>query len=326
MVELGYFLSSEEHEPRGLLQQAQLAESIGIGRVWISDHFHPWLSEQGHSPFVWSTIGAIAATTELGVTTAVTCPTIRTHPAIIAQAAATSAMLLNGRFELGVGTGEALNEHILGDRWPTTDELLEMLEEAIEVMRLLWTGEEISHQGRHYRVENAQLFSLPEAPPPVMVSGFGPKATKVAARIGDGYVNTKPDAEMVELYRSEGGKGPAEAGLKVCWGEDRDACIELAHRLWRTSGVPGELSQELRTPALFAQASSIVAKESTAESVPCGPEVEPIVEAAKAYVDAGYDRLYISQMGPQQEDFFRFLDERLAPALAEVGIERTGTS
>src|SRR5215203_1469659 len=258
MAEIGYFLSSEEHGPAALVEQARLASDAGIGSVWISDHFHPWLDEQGQSPFVWSVIGAIAATTPLSVTTAVTCPTMRIHPVIIAHAAATSAVMLDGRFELGVGTGENLNEHVLGDRWPTTDERLEMLEEAIEVMRLLWTGEEVSHRGRHYTVEDARLYTTPAAPPPVMMSAFGPKATDLASRIADGFVSTKPAKDLLERYRSGGGAGPASAGLKICWGRDAGDCAELAHRLWRTSGVPGELSQELRSPALFDQASTLV--------------------------------------------------------------------
>ena len=162
MVEIGYALSSEEHTPKDLVHQARMAQDAGIESVWISDHFHPWLDDQGQSRFVWSVIGAIAATTDLLVTTAVTCPTMRIHPAVIAQAAATSAVLLDGRFELGVGSGENLNEHIFGDRWPTTDERLEMLEEAVDVIRELWKGEEITHRGKYYCVENARIYSLPD--------------------------------------------------------------------------------------------------------------------------------------------------------------------
>jgi G6PDH family F420-dependent oxidoreductase len=318
MVEIGYFLSSEEHGPAALLQQAQLAADAGISSVWISDHFHPWLDDQGESPFVWSVIGAIASTTPLRVTTAVTCPTMRIHPAVIAQAAATSSLLLAGRFELGVGSGENLNEHILGDRWPPTDVRLAMLEEAVEVMRALWTGDEVSHQGAHYTVENARIYSAPDAPLPVLVSGFGPKATEVAARIGDGYVSTSPDKELVDLYRAKGGTGPACAGVKVCWGPDRDECARVAHKLWRTSGVPGELSQELRSPAHFDQAANLVTVESIAEKMPCGPHVGPIVELVQKYVDAGFDRVFINQIGPRQQEFFEFFRRELAGALDQL--------
>ena len=319
MSEFGYFLSSEEHGPASLLDQARLAADAGIEKVWISDHFHPWVDDQGESPFVWSVIGAIAAATDLFVTTAVTCPTIRIHPAIIAQAAATSSLLLDGRFELGVGSGEQLNEHVLGDPWPPAATRLEMLEEAVEVIRLLWSGEEVSHHGTHYRVENARIYSMPAEPPPIPVSGFGPKATDLAARIGDGYMTTSPTGDLVSRYRDGGGTGDASGAVKVCWGPDRDACVELAHRLWRSSGVPGELSQELRTPALFEQASELVTPESVAEAIPCGPDVGPIVESVKAFVEAGFDRVYIGQIGPEQEPFFRFWRDELGPALAELG-------
>ena len=319
MAEIGYFLSSEEHGPRALVHQARMASDVGMGSVWISDHYHPWLDEQGQSPFVWSVIGAIAATTPLAVTTAVTCPTIRIHPAVVAQAAATSALLLEGRFELGVGSGEHLNEHVLGDPWPLTDDRLSMLDEAVEVMRKLWSGEEVTHRGRHYRVDAARLYSLPDQPPPILVSGFGPKATDLAAQIGDGYVNTKPDKELVERYRARGGRGTASAGMKLCWGPDAEECARTVHRLWRSSGVPGELSQELRTPAHFDQAASLVTVEAAAEHTPCGPAVEPIVAAVQEYLDAGFDRIYLQQIGPRQEEFFDFYERELAPALAVLG-------
>jgi G6PDH family F420-dependent oxidoreductase len=319
MAEVGYFLSSEEHGPKELVRQARLASDAGIGSVWISDHFHPWIDDQGESPFVWSVIGAIAATTPLAVTTAVTCPTMRIHPAIVAQAAATSSLLLDGRFELGVGSGEQLNEHILGDRWPITDQRLDMLEEAVAVMRALWTGDEVTHRGKHYTVEDARLYSAPAAPPAVHVSGFGPKATDLAAKIGDGYVSTKPDKDLVDRYRAAGGRGLASAGLKLCWGPDARKAAEMAHRLWRSSGVPGELSQELRVPALFDQASELVTVDAIAEKMPCGPDPEPVVELVGRYLEAGYDRIYLNQIGPDQDGFFRFFTDELAPALADLG-------
>ncbi len=320
MIEIGYALSSEEHGPNDLLKQAQLAEAAGVGSIWISDHFHPWVDDQGQSPFVWSVIGAIAASTDLLVTTAVTCPTMRIHPAIIAQAAATSAVLLDGRFELGIGSGENLNEHIFGDKWPRTDERLEMLEEAVEVIRELWNGANTSHRGKHYRVEDARIYSLPDTPPRIVMSGFGPKSTAVAARIADGFVTTSADEKLVDKYRAEGGKGTIDGALKICWGPDRDDCAKLAHRLWRTSGLPGQLAQDLRTPAAFEQAAELVSVESMAEHIPCGPDVDLIVSAAKKYVEAGFDRVYLTQVGPHQEEFFEFFSTDLAPALADIGM------
>ena len=224
MTRFGYFLSCEEYTPEQLLEQARLAEQAGFDALWISDHFHPWTDAQGESPFVWSMIGAVAQVCDLPVTTAVTCPTVRTHPAIIAQAAATSAVLLGpGKFTLGVGSGEALNEHVLGDAWPRTDVRLEMLEEAVEVIRKLWTGEVVSHDGVHYTVDTARIYTLPDTPPDIYMSAFGPKALEVAGRIADGFITTQPDAESVKEFRAaKGADAPAQAGFKVAWGPTRD--------------------------------------------------------------------------------------------------------
>src|SRR3954470_7892486 len=183
-MQIGYFLASEEYSPRDLIEQAKKAEQAGFHALWISDHYHPWVDAQGQSSFVWSTIGALSQAVSLPVTTGVTCPTVRIHPAVIAQAAATSGVLTGGRFGLGVGTGEALNEHIFGDAWPEADVRLEMLEEAVEIIRLLWQGGNVSYRGKHYTVENARVYTLPEKPVEILVSGFGPKAIEVAARIG----------------------------------------------------------------------------------------------------------------------------------------------
>ncbi len=314
-MRIGYFLSSEEHPGPALVQQARWAEAAGFDGLWISDHFHPWNDEQGQSPFVWAVIGAISQATELPVTTAVTCPTVRIHPAIVAQAAATSAQLLDGRFALGVGSGEALNEQILGDSWPLADVRLEMLEEAVEVMRALWTGDVVNHDGKHYLVEHARLYTLPDQPPPVYVSAFGPSAIELAARIADGFVTTKPAADDLKSYRDQGGKGPAQGGVKVCYGSDEKTARATAHRLWSNSGVPGELSQVLRTPEHFMQASELVTEEMTGESVVCGPDVDAHVKALQEYVDAGFDEVYVSQMGQEQEPFFDFYKSDVLPRL-----------
>lgn len=315
MSEIGYFLSSEEHGPSDLVDYARHAEEAGFTSAWISDHFHPWNDQQGQSPFVWSVIGGIAATTRLRLTTAVTCPTMRIHPAVIAQAAATSAVMMPGRFLLGVGTGENLNEHILGQHWPPTAIRLEMLEEAVEVMRRLWTGEITTHEGKHYRVENARIYSVPDQPPPVLVSAFGPKAADVAARVADGLVSTSPDAETVDRYRSQGGSGPAQAGIKVCWAADEAAARRTAHQLWANSGLPGQLAQELPMPAHFEQASQLVTEDQIAEMIVGGPDPEPYVETVRTYLDAGFDEVYISQVGKDQAGFFDFYRKELAPRL-----------
>lgn len=316
MTKIGYFLACEEWGPRELLEQARMAEETGFEALWISDHFHPWTSEQGNSPFVWSVIGGLSQATGLPVTTGVTCPTIRTHPAIIAQAAATSAVMLEGRFALGVGSGENLNEHIFGDRWPPTDVRLEMLEEAIEVMRLLWEGGTKDYYGKHYTLENARLYTLPEEPPPILISGFGSKATRLAGKIGDGYCGVASEAETVDLFRSSGGGDkPTHAGTKVCWDEDEARARKTAHRLWASDALPGELGQELPTPAHFEQATSLVTEEMVAESFTCGPDPERHLEQIRQFADAGYDEIYVQQIGPEQEGFFRFYEKEILPKL-----------
>ncbi len=314
MVSFGYFLSCEEFGPHELVRQAKMAEQAGFERLWISDHFHPWNDEQGHSPFVWSVIGALSEATRLPVTTAVTCPTIRIHPAVIAQAAATAAVQLDGRFVLGVGSGEALNEHILGDRWPTADLRLEMLEEAVELIRTLHRGDEVTHRGKHYTVEHARIYTLPDEPVPIYVSALAPRATRLAGRIGDGFVCTMPSAELVDTFRQNGGdKRPAQGGMKACHARTAEEGIATVHRIWPNSGLPGELSQILPTPKHFEQASELVTKETLAGSLPCGPDPEPYLDTIRSYLDAGFDEVYVAQIGPEQDEFFRFWEREIRP-------------
>ncbi|GLW12407.1 LLM class F420-dependent oxidoreductase [Microtetraspora sp. NBRC 13810] len=314
MTKFGYFLSSEEHGPRELVRQAQLAERAGFEGLWISDHYHPWLDEQGQSPFVWSVIGALSQATSLPVTTAVTCPLVRIHPAIVAQAAATSAVLTGGRFRLGVGTGEVLNEHIVDSRWPPAAERLEMLEEAVGIIRELWTGKLVTHRGEHYDVDTARLYTLPDEPPPIYMSGFGPKAVELAGRIADGYVITGPSAELVQEFHEAGGAGkPVQGGIKVCYGEDAGQARKTAHRLWPTEGIKGEAAQLLPLPRHFEQLAELVSEEEATRSVPCGPDPEVHAAALRQYVDAGFDEVYVSQIGPDQEAFFEFYADRVLP-------------
>ena len=314
-MKIGYFLSSEEWGPRELVELAGKAERAGFEGLWISDHYHPWSDEQGHSPFVWAVIGALAEATDQKVTTAVTCPIVRIHPAVIAQAAATAGLLLKGRFCLGLGSGEALNEHILGDRWPDADERLEMLEEAVEVIRMLWQGGVQDHRGRHYRVERCQVYDLPDEPPPILISGFGPKAIDLAARIGDGFVTVGPDADAVKRFRDGAGKADAlvQGGLKVCWGSDEAKARQTVHRLWPNDGLPGELAQVLPTTQHFEQASQLVTEEMLAEETPCGPDIDRHIQAIQEYADAGFDELYVQQIGPEQDAFFEAYRDHVLP-------------
>ena len=313
-MRVGYFLSSEEFTPQQLIEQARLAERAGFSGLWISDHYHPWNDAQGNSPFVWGVIGALSQATSLPVTTAVTCPTLRIHPAVIAQATATAAVQLEGRFMFGVGSGEALNEHIFGDPWPNADVRLEMLEEAIEVIRRLWTGEQVSHRGQHYTVENARIYTRPEAPPPIYVSGFGPKATALAGRIGDGYCLVSPDVDSVQRFRDAGGGDkPVQAGAKVCFGDDEAESRRTAHRLWPNEVLPGELAQIIPTPAHFEQASELVTEEMIGEALPCGPDLDRHIAHLQQYADAGVDALFVQQIGGGHEAFFDAYRETVLP-------------
>ena len=316
MTRFGYFLGSEDHDPRELVRQARLAQEAGFDGLWISDHFHPWLDEQGHSPLVWSTIGAISQACSLPITTAVTCPLSRVHPAIVAQAAATSALLTDGGFALGVGTGEALNEHILGDRWKSAEERPEMLDEAVHVIRELLSGRLISHAGDHYTVDTARLYSVPDAPPPIYMSGFGEKAIQLAARVADGYMCVQPEADFVRLYReSGGGDRPVQGGLKVCWGADEAAARKTMHRLWATDQIPGETMQLLPLPRHFAQLTDLITEDMI--SAPCGPDPDVHVAGMRAYLDAGFDEVYVGQVGPDAEGFFEFYATQILPRLRE---------
>jgi G6PDH family F420-dependent oxidoreductase len=317
MARIGYALSCEEHGPRELVRYARLAEDAGFPFALISDHYHPWIDRQGHSPFVWSVIGGIAGATErLVLGTGVTCPSVRMHPAIVAQAAATSAAMMPGRFFLGVGTGENLNEHVLGDHWPPAAVRREMLEEAVGVIRDLWTGRVVEHRGRHYTVENARIYTLPDELPPIAVAAAGPEAAQLAGRIGDGFVGVSPDAELIDTFKTNGGDGKPRYGqVTVCWAEDEARARRIAHEWWPNIGLGGELSQVLSLPAHFEAAVENVGEEDVAEVVACGPDPAPHLELIEKYLDAGYDHVYVHQVGPDQEGFLRFYAREVLPRL-----------
>jgi coenzyme F420-dependent glucose-6-phosphate dehydrogenase len=318
MAKLGYTLSSEEFDAPTLVAQAERAEQVGFAFASISDHFHPWVDEQGESPFVWGTLGAISQRTErIELMTGVTCPTTRIQPAIVAQAAATAASLLPGRLSFGVGTGENLNEHIFGDRWPGVVERQHRLEEAIEVIRKLWKGKLTSHRGEHFTVENARIYSLPDELPPLLVAVAGESAVELAARAGDGLVGTAPIAEAVEQFRSEGGEGkPTYGQLHVCWGEDEEAAKKLALKQWPNGAISGSYFLELPLPAHFEEAAEVLDTDDIAESIVCGPDPDRHRAAIQEYVDAGYDHVYVHQIGPDQDGFFDFCEREILPSFS----------
>ena len=320
MPEIGYSLSSEEHPPNDLVRHARLAEESGFTYALISDHFHPWVDSQGQSPFVWATLGGIAQATErLRVGTGVTAPIIRTHPAIVAQAAATVGAMMPGRFFLGLGTGENLNEHVTGARWPAGDERLEMLAEAIDVIRLLWEGGQRTHRGKHYTVQDARIYTLPDELPRIVVAANKPGAARLAAE-NDGLIGVAPIAEIVQTFEEAGGAGKPRYGqVTICWADDAEEAKRTAFEVWPNAAVKGELSQELPNPEHFEQAAEMATPDDVAESVVCGPAPEPICEQIDAYEQAGYDHVYLHQVGPDQQGFLEFAKREILPRYADGG-------
>ncbi|MDQ3985423.1 MAG: TIGR03557 family F420-dependent LLM class oxidoreductase [Actinomycetota bacterium] len=317
MIKLGYKLSSEEHGPTELVGFAGRAEEAGFSFAAVSDHFHPWIDRQGHSPFVWAVLGGVAQVTErLEILTGVTCPTIRIHPAIVAQAAATAAVMLPGRFTLGVGSGENLNEHVVGARWPELDVRLEMLEEAMEVLRKLWSGGLQSFHGRHYTVENARLFDLPDASVPIAVAASGAKSAALAGRLGDAFIGLAPEEDLLEKFAEAGGRGkPRYAEINVCYAEDDAEARKTAFEWWPVTGVKGQLMQDLPLPSHFEAAAEMIHEEDALETVVTGADPEEHLAEIRKFADAGYDRIWVHQIGPDQEGFFNFYEKQVLPKI-----------
>ncbi|MGE5269470.1 MAG: TIGR03557 family F420-dependent LLM class oxidoreductase [Thiohalocapsa sp.] len=314
MIKLGYKLMSEEHGPAALVRNAVRAERAGFEFAAISDHFSPWLDEQGHSPFAWSILGSVAqATQQLGLMTAVTCPIMRYHPAIVAQAAATMALLSNNRFTLGLGSGERLNEHVTGEGWPGIRERHERLSEAVDIIKGLLAGELEHYDGTYFRLDHARLFDRPERPPPLAMAAGGPEAARLAARKGAALVTTEPSAELVKAYREGGGAALRYAEVPLCYAAREDEARQTAHRFFRWSLIGGQA--ELPYPRHFAAATRPVSPQAVAEQITCGPSVDRHMEAIDRYVQAGYDHLILVQIGPQQDAFFEFFERDLAPRL-----------
>ncbi|WP_254523393.1 TIGR03557 family F420-dependent LLM class oxidoreductase [Natrinema caseinilyticum] len=316
MTKLGYTLSSEEFGPTELVDIARRAEDEGFDFVSISDHFHPWVSAQGESPFVWSTLGGIATVTdEIEVGVGVTCPTTRIHPVNVAHAVATVDEMLGDRFTFGVGTGENLNEHVTGERWPEHDVRLEKLEEALDVMRKLWTGETTSHRGEHYTVENAQLFTAPDEQPTTIASAFGTQTARWTAEHADGLWCSGPREEPLEAYEEAGGDGPSYTQLHGCYAETEDEAIDTVYEQWPNGSIPGELGQELSTPAHFEQAARMVDREDIAESgTITDPDPQAHIDSIERALDAGYDHVYVHQIGPDQDVALEFYAEEVLPS------------
>ncbi len=318
MIDVGYWLSSEEHGPRELVEHAVLAEATGFRTAMISDHFHPWVRTQGEAPFVWGVLGAIAqATSSLEIGTGVTAPLIRMHPAVVAHAAATAAVQFEGRFFLGVGSGERLNEHVTGERWPGATERRVMLEEAVTILRALFTGKNVNHRGAYYRVENAQLFTLPIVPPEIVMAVSGPKSAALAGRIADGMVGIAPSPRVVEAFEAAGGAGKPRIGqLHVSWAPSVDDARKLAHDLWPNGAVQGSALTDLSRPKDFEKVTASMSDDAIADAVVCGPDPALHLEALARFAAAGFDRVYVHQIGPDQTGFMRFYADDVLPRLA----------
>ena len=315
-MQYGYKLSAEGFGPNELVRQAQQAEASGFDFVEISDHFHPWLDSQGHSPFAWSVLGSIAAkTTRLGLATGVTCPTVRYHPAIIAQAAATLAILSDGRFTLGIGSGERLNEHVVGRGFPAVAERQDMLREALEIIRLLWSGGYHSYRGEYLDLEDARVFDLPDELPVIAVAAGGPDAAKLAADLGDGMFGTEPRAELFGAYHGAGGSGPTYGEVGLAWAEDESSAVKAAFESSRWSLTGWKVMSELPNPANFEASAQFVREEDIAKQMPCGPDTAKHLEAIREYEAVGYDHVVLANNGPDPDGFMDFFERELKPAL-----------
>jgi G6PDH family F420-dependent oxidoreductase len=315
-MEYGYKLSAEGFGPQELVRQAVLAEASGFDFVEISDHYHPWLDSQGHSPFAWTVLGAIAASTDaIGLATGVTCPTVRYHPAIVAQAAATLALVSDGRFTLGVGSGERLNEHVVGRGFPAVAERQAMLREALEIIRLLWQGGYRSYRGEYLDLEDARVFDLPDELPVIAVAAGGPDAAELAAELGDGLFGTEPKPELLDAYRGAGGDGPTYGEVGLAWAETEDAAVQAAFESSRWSLTGWKVMSELPNPANFEAASTVVRPEDVAAAMPCGPDAAKHLEAIREYERVGYDHVVLTHSGPDPDGFMDFFARELRPAL-----------
>jgi G6PDH family F420-dependent oxidoreductase len=321
MVEWGYTMMCEQSGPRALVDDVVAAESAGFDFAVISDHYFPWLEEMGHSPYAWSVLGAAAwATQRIPLMTYVTCPTFRYHPAVVAQKAATVQLLSQGRFTLGLGAGENLNEHIIGAGWPSADIRHERLVEAVEIIRALFDGGTVNHRGQHFQVESARLWDLPDTPPPIGVAVSGGQSCELAGRLADVMIAVEPEQSLVEMFTAAGGAGKPRIGqIPVCFDADKATAVRRAHSLFRWFGGGWKVNAELPGPAGFAGASGFVRPEDVAEQLPCGRDVEEFVAKIRPFVDAGFSHVALVQVGgEQQREFISWAQTDLLPKLREL--------
>jgi len=321
MTTFGYTMMTEQAGPRELVDHVVRAEAAGFDFSVTSDHYFPWLDTQGHSPYAWSVLGAAAqATSRIPLMTYVTCPTFRYHPAVVAQKAATVQLLSEGRFRLGLGAGENLNEHVVGGGWPSADVRHEMLAEAVEIIRALFGGGYVNHRGTHFDVESAKLWDVPDPVPPIGIAVSGPQSCKLAGELADLVIATEPERSLVTAFDENGGAGKPRVGqLPVSYDPDRDTAVKRAHDQFRWFGGGWKVNSELPGPKSFASATEFVRQEDVAQSIPCGDDVEAFVEAVRPFVEAGFTEVALVQIGGDtQRDFLQWAQKRLLPALREL--------
>ncbi|MFH8711960.1 LLM class F420-dependent oxidoreductase [Streptomyces zaomyceticus] len=321
MTRIGYTMMTEQAGPRELVEHVVAAERAGFDFSVISDHSFPWLESQGHAPYAWSVLGAAAhATSRIPLMTFVTCPTFRYHPAVVAQKAATLQLLSEGRFRLGLGSGENLNEHIVGRGWPSAGVRLDMLDEAVGIIQALFTGENVTHHGRHFQVDNARLWDVPATPPPLGIAVSGPRSCAIAGRRADLLIATEPKQSLLDDFSACGGAGKPRIGqIPLCYDPDRHAAVTRAHDQFRWALGGWRLNAELPLPSGFEQASAHTREEDVAKSIPCGDDVDAVLEAARPYFEAGFTDLALIQIGgAQQMPFLRWAETTLLPALREL--------
>ncbi|PKV83750.1 LLM class F420-dependent oxidoreductase [Streptomyces sp. TLI_146] len=321
MVQIGYTMMTEQTGPRALVSDLVAAERAGFDFSVTSDHYFPWLESQGHASYAWSVLGAAAqATTRIPLMTYVTCPTVRYHPVVVAQKAATMQLLSQGRFRLGLGSGENLNEHVVGAGWPSPQVRLDMLDEAVDIIRALFEGGNVNHQGAFFDVANARLWDLPDEPPPIGIAVSGERSCALAGRSADLVIATEPKPELVESFDRHGGAGKPRVGqLPVCYDTDRDAAIARAHDQFRWFGGGWPVNAEIPGPSGFEGATRYVTPQDVAEAIPCGDDVTAFVDAVRPFVEAGFTEVALVQIGGEQQlPFIRWAEEKLLPALREL--------
>ncbi|HEY2005521.1 MAG TPA: TIGR03557 family F420-dependent LLM class oxidoreductase [Solirubrobacteraceae bacterium] len=322
MTQFGYTMMTEQSPPDQLIRDIQLAEQAGFDFSVTSDHFQPWLEEQGHAGYAWSILGAAAQATErIGLMTYVTCPTLRYHPAIVAQKAATMGILSNNRFRLGLGAGENLNEHVVGKRWPAVGARHEMLSEAVDIIAALFDADgRVNYRGRHFDVEQAQLWDRPSERVPIGVAVSGESSCQLAGHKADIMIAVQPDAELGEMFDAAGGAGKPRVGqLALAYDADREAAIERAHAQFRWFGLGWKVNADLPNPEAFDAATQFVVPDQVADAIACGPDVDEHVAKIKPFIDAGFTEVALVQIGAdQQAQFMTWAEQELLPALREL--------